>query len=116
MKLDVIHTENGYKPAEAYYQSNFFFQAVDGIRDGHVTGVQTCALPIYDGPVLLPVLCLIEKIGTDPNCHSSAQIVVWRTKAAMSPRSSESQHTSSATSRARTATRERVVSGIVSAS
>src|SRR5699024_11708131 len=28
---------------------SFFFQAEDGIRDGHVTGVQTCALPIYDG-------------------------------------------------------------------
>src|SRR5690625_5518642 len=26
--------------------SFFFFQAEDGIRDGHVTGVQTCALPI----------------------------------------------------------------------
>src|SRR5437660_10824634 len=26
----------------------FFFQAEDGIRDGHVTGVQTCALPIFD--------------------------------------------------------------------
>src|SRR5207253_6845898 len=25
----------------------FFFQAEAGIRDGHVTGVQTCALPIY---------------------------------------------------------------------
>ena len=24
----------------------FFFQAEDGIRDAHVTGVQTCALPI----------------------------------------------------------------------
>src|SRR5437660_1182828 len=24
-------------------------QAEDGIRDGHVTGVQTCALPISDG-------------------------------------------------------------------
>src|SRR5215510_14974533 len=24
----------------------FFFQAEDGIRGGHVTGVQTCALPI----------------------------------------------------------------------
>src|SRR5258708_38146566 len=31
----------------------FFFQAEDGIRDDLVTGVQTCALPIYiieDGP------------------------------------------------------------------
>src|SRR5690348_17962585 len=26
--------------------SFFFFQAEDGIRDGRVTGVQTCALPI----------------------------------------------------------------------
>ena len=25
-----------------------FFQAEDGIRDWSVTGVQTCALPIYD--------------------------------------------------------------------
>src|SRR5690606_40653800 len=29
--------------------SFFFFQAEDGIRDFHVTGVQTCALPICGG-------------------------------------------------------------------
>src|SRR5690606_39994438 len=28
----------------------FFFQAEDGIRDFHVTGVQTCALPIWITP------------------------------------------------------------------
>src|SRR5262249_20507047 len=28
----------------------FFFQAEDGIRDWSVTGVQTCALPIFTGP------------------------------------------------------------------
>src|SRR3989442_10537659 len=28
----------------------FFFQAEDGIRDADVTGVQTCALPIWDIP------------------------------------------------------------------
>src|SRR2546422_9644830 len=33
----------------------FFFQAEDGIRDVAVTGVQTCALPIYLGHVW-PVL------------------------------------------------------------
>src|SRR5690348_16889849 len=27
-------------------EEDFFFQAEDGIRDGRVTGVQTCALPI----------------------------------------------------------------------
>src|SRR5690606_39966579 len=29
-----------------FYLLYFFFQAEDGIRDFHVTGVQTCALPI----------------------------------------------------------------------
>src|SRR5690606_40785926 len=34
-------------PALAFYSSySFFFQAEDGIRGFHVTGVQTCALPI----------------------------------------------------------------------
>src|SRR5690606_41160959 len=30
----------------SYHLFFFFFQAEDGIRDFHVTGVQTCALPI----------------------------------------------------------------------
>src|SRR6266487_3201356 len=32
----------------------FFFQAEDGIRDGRVTGVQTCALPIW---------AMLERLG-----------------------------------------------------
>src|SRR5690349_2153334 len=32
---------------------SFFFQAEDGIRDLYVTGVQTCALPIFVALVLL---------------------------------------------------------------
>src|SRR5437016_6947046 len=31
----------------SFYSFFFFFQAEDGIRDWSVTGVQTCALPIY---------------------------------------------------------------------
>src|SRR5690606_40101551 len=31
----------------SHVASNFFFQAEDGIRVFHVTGVQTCALPIF---------------------------------------------------------------------
>src|SRR5690606_40724654 len=31
----------------------FFFLAEDGIRDFHVTGVQTCALPIFDPDILI---------------------------------------------------------------
>src|SRR5690606_40898231 len=33
---------------------HFFFQAEDGIRDFHVTGVQTCALPIWQQPSAPP--------------------------------------------------------------
>src|SRR5579884_4408784 len=35
-----------YTMAAAIANEFFFLQAEDGIRDGHVTGVQTCALPI----------------------------------------------------------------------
>src|SRR6266508_1233070 len=35
-----------FKKKDASDRHAFFFQAEDGIRDGHVTGVQTCALPI----------------------------------------------------------------------
>src|SRR5690606_40278458 len=44
----------------------FFFQAEDGIRDFHVTGVQTCALPIltvvYPGSTFMG-----ETVRTDGN-------------------------------------------------
>src|SRR6266511_4820910 len=35
-------------PKCAFTYTYFFFQAEDDIRDFHVTGVQTCALPILD--------------------------------------------------------------------
>src|SRR5689334_24687853 len=59
----------------------FFFQAEDGIRDGTVTGVQTCALPIYydgryRGPMLarralagslnIPAVALAAEVGVSP--------------------------------------------------
>src|SRR5215510_6151850 len=42
----------------------FFFQAEDGIRDGHVTEVQTCALPIF--------------LGIETTCDETAAAVVER--------------------------------------
>src|SRR5436190_15551454 len=39
------------RPRSVHEFAFFFFQAEDGIRDHCVTGVQTCALPIYFGPV-----------------------------------------------------------------
>src|SRR2546429_817216 len=43
---------------------NFFFQAEDGIRDVAVTGVQTCALPIYTVKHLLRVETGVMGRGT----------------------------------------------------
>src|SRR5439155_13052314 len=47
----------------------FFFQAEDGIRDGHVTGVQTCALPIlysFEEPLVDKIKKAAQKIyGAD---------------------------------------------------
>src|SRR5690625_5896272 len=48
------------------YSSCFFFQAEDGIRDGHVTGVQTCALPISQIAWKHDVQCMIEGPGHVP--------------------------------------------------
>src|SRR5690606_40111626 len=59
----------------------FFFQAEDGIRDFHVTGVQTCALPIFNQMklsayisfilLLLAVACHSNHPEVSPQ-HSSA--------------------------------------------
>src|SRR5436309_12059102 len=39
-------------PKPSAFAGVFFFQAEDGIRAFHVTGVQTCALPICSDPPL----------------------------------------------------------------
>src|SRR5205807_3876010 len=44
----------------------FFFQAEDGIRDYKVTGVQTCALPIYRAQ---PARAGIEGVGAVGRGH-----------------------------------------------
>src|SRR5690606_39942528 len=41
----------------------FFLQADDGIRDFHVTGVQTCALPIYNREVIFAMTYLDGENG-----------------------------------------------------
>src|SRR5690625_778132 len=52
----------------------FFFQAEDGIRDGHVTGVQTCALPIL--PAVIEALArAVDDIRADPTVAVEAAAV-----------------------------------------
>src|SRR5687767_15545301 len=45
----------------------FFFQAEDGIRDKLVTGVQTCALPIFSPVLAEQVKVLLLRQGIVPN-------------------------------------------------
>src|SRR2546430_9844117 len=51
----------------------FFFQAEDGIRDLTVTGVQTCALPIYAEPdITLPTHARFARVQADPHFEVDA--------------------------------------------
>ena len=43
-----VEEESEWWMSEVRKYCGFFFQAEDGIRDHCVTGVQTCALPIYE--------------------------------------------------------------------
>src|SRR5688572_31831188 len=46
----------------------FFFQAEDGIRDLTVTGVQTCALPIFDELALTTTVAELHRDFPDLDC------------------------------------------------
>src|SRR5689334_16649168 len=50
----------------------FFFQAEDGIRDGTVTGVQTCALPILRSAFSLRLRCLRTPAASSMNPRRSS--------------------------------------------
>src|SRR5690606_40856412 len=45
---------------------SFFFQAEDGIRDFHVTGVQTCALPIFANRQWEPGMYPVDEVRPVP--------------------------------------------------
>src|SRR5271166_6822708 len=61
----------------------FFFQAEDGIRDGHVTGVQTCALPISRAWPRAPAPCWSAASRRRERRPTSS---AWRTSACRSAR------------------------------
>src|SRR5258708_26808990 len=52
----------------------FFFQAEDGIRDDLVTGVQTCALPIYAEEDVLAVVDDFAGAGMLVGGSASAEV------------------------------------------
>src|SRR2546430_8635948 len=49
----------------------FFFQAEDGIRDLTVTGVQTCALPIY-------AYCVANNLEITPEADTGSGVVDFK--------------------------------------
>src|SRR6266487_6555401 len=55
-----------YLSEKRCYMFFFFFQAEDGIRDGRVTGVQTCALPISHGWPVDPAVEQAENEDLSP--------------------------------------------------
>src|SRR5207302_7768946 len=57
----------------------FFFQAEDGIRDFHVTGVQTCALPIYTASMIRS-----PNGSVQVRCAPRAELYQWRSKPSIS--------------------------------
>src|SRR2546429_5831911 len=63
------------------FQSLFFFQAEDGIRDVAVTGVQTCALPIsifqLFGFTFLASLTQVYRKPFGPRSRLDSPIEVW---------------------------------------
>src|SRR5689334_25225489 len=58
----------------------FFFQAEDGIRDGTVTGVQTCALPILLGKKLEAVV--VDPASNWPLFAEKARELITKDKVA----------------------------------
>src|SRR2546430_6481650 len=70
-----------------YFFFFFFFQAEDGIRDLTVTGVQTCALPIYSTSIRLGFSC-------NGHCESSAVAVGRRRSGGRQSRPRSEEHTS----------------------
>src|SRR4051794_41189084 len=53
----------------------FFFQAEDGIRDGRVTGVQTCALPILSSDACELPPASVARVSM-PAC-AAAVTAIW---------------------------------------
>src|SRR6266498_5991972 len=52
----------------------FFFQAEDGIRDADVTGVQTCALPIFERDRDVLRGCRIGRLTADPDVMADPEL------------------------------------------
>src|SRR2546429_4611185 len=82
--LDDLDT---FKIQYSSYDFFFFFQAEDGIRDVAVTGVQTCALPIYlswscsvaNGTIAATRAAAIVPFATEHDHERLSRPIAWAT-------------------------------------
>src|SRR5256885_3604564 len=65
----------GRKGQCGFIRMVFFFQAEDGIRDYKVTGVQTCALPIFREPLLNAVTACCRSLAAPMSVFGSSASV-----------------------------------------
>src|SRR5690348_18447288 len=87
------------------------FQAEDGIRDGRVTGVQTCALPIWAAQQL--ITCAHRRIGG--RCGGCLSAAFWGAQARRYPENCPCAHPFSSdwSEIGRASCRERVLISVV---
>src|SRR2546425_9563294 len=67
----------------------FFFQAEDGIRDKLVTGVQTCALPIFQAFMVVNQTLILVATENQGLVHHHERLEVRLHPARCPPRSEE---------------------------
>src|SRR5438309_7799282 len=75
----------------------FFFQAEDGIRDGTVTGVQTCALPISISYLKIDAAVereQVERVGRFKASRDAAKVERRLKQVAEACRERSEEHTS----------------------
>src|SRR5471032_3463279 len=75
----------------------FFFQAEDGIRDRDVTGVQTCALPIYIWLCVLVSVAWPLSTSSSTICRSEERRVGKECRSRWSPYHSKKKKLSKTT-------------------
>src|SRR2546429_5135616 len=68
---DRLHSMSNITSMYRHVSLFFFFQAEDGIRDVAVTGVQTCALPIYTNVANLKLKWAATTGTTNTNLEDS---------------------------------------------
>src|SRR5437588_4729520 len=79
MKFDYVRMQSSVQSGfmNALAGATFFFQAEDGIRDHCVTGVQTCALPIFEAGKPVAAICHGPQVLISANLLRGRMMTSW---------------------------------------